>query len=564
MPRWHPDGGVSRARGTVSVGLPQEDVTIKVEFWVGCDGLSCTQHPVFFLPDGSGKHIGYTNLTERDPFTGKYYDILFQGSPSEIDEKHRQSGWLEPGWGVPGQPYQGEIKLSIEEFNAFETKLQWAAAELIWQHSEDRWKDLNNGYGNCAGIFEYLAELAGIDGGWGFIHSMDEEFWFYKQRYKVSHKELYSDLFMTPSELLAEGVGISFLPWGRLYGTNLRKPFDITPGMLLYEFKKLEHVTSWDPNDKIGPTGVGAGYYIFVQQPLEYRIYFENVDSATANAESIWIVDTLDANLDWSTLTIGEIYPDTADPSRPNYNPQVNFDPVYGIITWTLSDINLPPDTVSPNGEGWVSFSILPKSGLPSGTQIKNRACIKFNTNPWLYAPMDSTYVINTIDNLPPTSSVKALPDTATSFNFQVCWSGKDDSLGSGIQNYTIYVSDNGGPYNIWLSNTTDTCSTYAGQSAHHYCFYSIARDNVGSTEQPTGTFDACTNTKSFVCGDLDGQPGIALSDVICLANNVLKGTCSANPLEAANVDGIGRISLADVIYLANYILKGGTAPKCP
>jgi hypothetical protein len=59
---------------------------------------------------------------------------------------------------------------------------------------------------------------------------------------------------------------------------------------------------------------------------------------------------------------------------------------------------------------------------------------------------------------------------------------------GSGIRGFTIYVSDNGGPFIPWLVNTTLTSATYAGQPGHSYAFYSVATDNAGNVEPtPTG-----------------------------------------------------------------------------
>ena len=64
-------------------------------------------------------------------------------------------------------------------------------------------------------------------------------------------------------------------------------------------------------------------------------------------------------------------------------------------------------------------------------------------------------------------------------------WSGQDDPGGSGIGSYSIYVSDNGGPYTIWQADTTQTSATFSGVYGNTYAFYSIATDNVGNV-QPT------------------------------------------------------------------------------
>src|SRR5215469_1714213 len=54
------------------------------------------------------------------------------------------------------------------------------------------------------------------------------------------------------------------------------------------------------------------------------------------------------------------------------------------------------------------------------------------------------------------TSQVSPLPAVESSSSFTVQWSGTD-SGGPGIQNYSIYVSDNGGAFTPWLTQTTAT-----------------------------------------------------------------------------------------------------------
>ena len=138
--------------------------------------------------------------------------------------------------------------------------------------------------------------------------------------------------------------------------------------------------TSWDPNDKDAqPWGGGTPKYIMPCQPLRHSIFFANDTSATAEAIDIDVIDTLDANLDWSTLQIGPMsHPDTC---------QASFDTLTGVLSWHCDSIMLPPDHNPPEGEGFVTFSVKPKSELAFGTQIKNRAYIKFDFNPWIAAP---------------------------------------------------------------------------------------------------------------------------------------------------------------------------------
>jgi hypothetical protein len=55
-------------------------------------------------------------------------------------------------------------------------------------------------------------------------------------------------------------------------------------------------------------------------------------------------------------------------------------------------------------------------------------------------APIDTPEVHNTLDSQAPSSSVMALPATTTNTVFTVSWSGEDESGGSGIASYDLYV----------------------------------------------------------------------------------------------------------------------------
>ncbi|MCV5960696.1 hypothetical protein OFO30_35460, partial [Escherichia coli] len=64
---------------------------------------------------------------------------------------------------------------------------------------------------------------------------------------------------------------------------------------------------SLDPNEKLGPEGYGPEHFIGINQPIEYRINFENVATAGAPAQIIKIVDQLPPELDPRTLRLREI-----------------------------------------------------------------------------------------------------------------------------------------------------------------------------------------------------------------------------------------------------------------
>ena len=127
-------------------------------------------------------------------------------------------------------------------------------------------------------------------------------------------------------------------------------------------------VGAWDPNDK----GVSPPGYISTNQLLTYVIHYEN--EGNWPAYYITIADVLDENLDDNTLFFvsdgGEYDKDTRT------------------ITWYFTNVNLPP-----GGEGAVFFMIRPKSGLPAGTEIGDKATIVFDFNP----PIDTPEVVSII-----------------------------------------------------------------------------------------------------------------------------------------------------------------------
>jgi hypothetical protein len=129
----------------------------------------------------------------------------------------------------------------------------------------------------------------------------------------------------------------------------------------------------------------------------------------------------------------------------------------------------------------------MPKPGLPTGTAVANHAVIVFDSN----APLQSPTWINTVDRDPPVSHVLSLPATSTQATFPVQWSGTD--AGSGIAGFTVFVSDNGAPYKVWLDSTTTTSATYTGQSGHHYDFLTIAADLAGNSEALKSAPDTST-----------------------------------------------------------------------
>jgi hypothetical protein len=236
--------------------------------------------------------------------------------------------------------------------------------------------------------------------------------------------------------------------------------------------------------------------------------------------QTVTITQQLDANLDWSTFQFGDLGFGTfivpVPPGRTSFRTRVDatatlgivvdvvasFNFQTGLITWTFTALDpqtldlpidpmvgfLPPNDNPPAGQGFVTYTVRPKAGLITGTRINAQGTVVFDND----APLDTPLLYNTIDSGPPTSSVTPLPATSAT-SLTVSWSGSDDPGGSGIAYYDIYVSDNNGPFTLWLGQTTQTSAVYTGMAGHTYGFYSVATDNVGNREATPPRAEATT-----------------------------------------------------------------------
>jgi hypothetical protein len=282
----------------------------------------------------------------------------------------------------------------------------------------------------------------------------------------------------------------------------------------------IDYVASADPNDKIGLQGIGLLRSVASGAFLPYTIHFENLAAASAAAQEVRVIDTLDpATFDLSTFTfLAFSFGDTsvvAPPGQASVAIDVDLRPAQDLVVRieaslsaatgaltcrfrsldpvTLDPIDdplggfLPPNQTPPEGEGSLTFAVQAKPALPSGTRIANVAQIFFDAN----APIDTPEWFNTVDADAPSSQVDALPPLAPRRNFGVSWGGGD--VGSGIRDYAVWVSDNGAAYERWINSTSALADTFPGEHGHTYRFYAVARDSVGNLEAAPGSPDATT-----------------------------------------------------------------------
>lgn len=161
-----------------------------------------------------------------------------------------------------------------------------------------------------------------------------------------------------------------------------------------------EVVGAFDPNFKeVKPVGEGpTGIISYNDSTLEYMVHFQNVGSY--KAQNVVVIDTLDADLDWTTL-------------RPEYQsaPCVVTMSEGGVVKFTFNNINLPAASAdAERSNGMLTYTIKTKHNLPLGTQFKNNASIYFDFN----APVVTNTTVNTIGH--PTNASTVASNQYASF----------------------------------------------------------------------------------------------------------------------------------------------------
>ena len=131
----------------------------------------------------------------------------------------------------------------------------------------------------------------------------------------------------------------------------------------------------------------------------------------------------------------------------------------------------LPPITVvnsmDPNDKSG-------PSGVSAQHHLKGDSMMPYNMVFDVNDPILTPVWVNSIDKTPPTSQVNALPAVQNSVTFPVTWSGGD--AGAGIASFSIYVSEDGGPFALLLNETKAASATFSGLAGKTYRFFSAAQ----------------------------------------------------------------------------------------
>ncbi|MBK9382961.1 MAG: RHS repeat protein [Chitinophagaceae bacterium] len=268
-----------------------------------------------------------------------------------------------------------------------------------------------------------------------------------------------------------------------------------------------------DPNLIIGPDGQPDKKWVSVKDRMPYTILFENDSTATARTRYIKITTPIEPKQDAATLELGSFgfnnqsfeipagtssyYQrlDTRDSTGLYVDITAGYDVINNQVFWEFQGIDpvtlLPPedplagflflqDSTQPDyGNGFVNFSIKPLSSSQTLDTIGARAFIVFDENEVIPTNIHS----NTIDAVAPISSLDSLPAITPDTEITLTYNGTDDPNGSGVKWYSIYVADDNGPPELYVSNFTGTDTTFRGVAEHTYKFYVTATDTAGNIE---------------------------------------------------------------------------------
>ena len=279
-------------------------------------------------------------------------------------------------------------------------------------------------------------------------------------------------------------------------------------------------VSSYDPNELVGPSGGGAQHARRPGGNHEFSVYFENLATATAPAQEVRAELLLDpASYDLSTVEIGDVevgdFRWTPPPANADVDERVDLprpdglqldvtttvDEGTGEVEWLLQSVDpltgelpedpdqgfLPANVDGTEGQGVVHVRVEPLD-LPSGTLVESDADIFFDLNPVIST---NTWT-NLVDDDTPAAGLGALPATTTEPSFPVSWTSSDPT--SAVDGVNLFVATDGGPLTFWKTVAPTGSTAYAGTAGHRYGFAAVATDLAGNRSTLPGTAQATTS----------------------------------------------------------------------
>lgn len=184
--------------------------------------------------------------------------------------------------------------------------------------------------------------------------------WFYDSIFPFQYQDISLELEMPDESSTADTLRFQFAMYRDSADVEVLADITNYTSVVLCAF---------DPNDKmVIPMGQQEEHYTLHDQELTYTIRFQN--TGNASAIDITILDTLDTNLDISTLRI-------TNSSFPVQTTITN-----NAVEFYFKDIWLPDSTSNESqSHGFLTYKIQPIAGLADYSSIENTAYIIFDSN---------------------------------------------------------------------------------------------------------------------------------------------------------------------------------------
>ncbi|MFZ4400901.1 MAG: DUF7619 domain-containing protein [Bacteroidales bacterium] len=280
---------------------------------------------------------------------------------------------------------------------------------------------------------------------------------------------------------------------------------------------------SADPNDITGPEGYGQRKIIGVAEKLPYTIRYENdPEFATVPAQKVKVEMPFDSSANMLSLRLGDFgfgnFIFSIPQNTTSYSKRLDVSDSLGVMVdvtagidvqnkkafWILESIDpltglvpnnankgflLVNDSITHKGEGFVSFTMLPKNTVHTGDTLAAEASIVFDIN----EAIKTNKWKNVLDAHYPTSHVNSL-NAHTDTNFiQISFTASDDIGGSGVKQVKLFVARNIENYELYGTYNKDSIVNIVGVEDDLYKFISIAEDYVGNVEPMKETPDTYT-----------------------------------------------------------------------
>ncbi|MEI6694996.1 MAG: dockerin type I domain-containing protein [Bacteroidota bacterium] len=270
---------------------------------------------------------------------------------------------------------------------------------------------------------------------------------------------------------------------------------------------------SSDPNDITGPEGYGQRKMVGIADKLPYTIRYENnPDFATVPAQKVTIDMPFDSTANMLSLRLGDFgfgsFIFTVPQNTTFYSKRLDVSDSLGVMVditagidvqnkkafWILESIDpntglvpndankgflLVNDSITHRGEGFVSFTMIPKTSVHTGDSLAAEASIVFDIN----EAIKTNRWKNVLDAHYPSSFVNPLPAITDTNFIQISFTASDDFRGSGVKNVKLFVAKNTANYELVGTFNKDSIINIVGVEDDIYKFISIAEDNVGNVE---------------------------------------------------------------------------------